>query len=118
VITCVSSTIEYSSQYMYLGEMLSEHLDFSLTAKVVVQRAGRAVGLLIARCKNAGGLPFDVFTKLYNTCVVPVITYGVSIWGTKSFSCINSIFHRAMRFFLGTSKYTPNAAVYGEMSSY
>jgi len=101
---------------MYLGVMLSEHLDLSLTAKVVAQSAGRALRLLIARCKNAGGLPFDVYTKLYNTCVVQVITYGASIWGTKSFSCIHSIHHRAMRFFLDYGKYTPNAAVFGEMS--
>ena len=31
--------------------------------------------------------------------------------GGESFSCINAVQHRAMRFFLGTGKYTPNAAV-------
>jgi hypothetical protein len=40
--------------------------------------------------------------------------YGASIWDTKSYSCINSIHNRAIRYFLGTSKYTPNAAVYSE----
>ena len=47
--------------------------------------------------------------------VTPVISYGAAVWGTKQFSCINAVHHRAMRFFLGTGKYTPNVAVQGEM---
>jgi len=46
---------------------------------------------------------------------VPIITYGASIWGVRSYSCINAVHHRAMIFFLGTGKYTPNAAVQGDM---
>ena len=106
VSTCGSLTIEYSSQYMYFRVMSSEHLDFSLTAKVVAQSAGRALALLIARCKNAGGLPFLQY--LYCT--------SYNIWGSHYFSCRNSIHHRAMMFFLGTGKYTPDTSIYGEMS--
>ena len=47
--------------------------------------------------------------------VWPVISYGAAIWGTKEYSCINAVQHRACRFFLGVGKYTPNAAVNGEM---
>jgi hypothetical protein len=47
--------------------------------------------------------------------VVPVITYASAVWGTKSFSCVNAVHHRAMRFFLGTGKYTPIVAVQGDM---
>ena len=84
-------------------------------AKVVSQSAGRALGLLIAKYKSLGGMPYDVFTKLYDSLVWPVISYGAAIWGNKSFSCINSIQNRAMRFYLGTGKYTPTAAVGGDM---
>jgi len=115
VFVCGQTAIEYASKYMYLGILLTEHLDFSLTAKCVAQSAGRALGLLIAKFRNCGGLPYDVYTKLYTTCVVPVITYGAAIWGVKQFSCINAVHYRAMRFFLGTGKYTPNTAVQGEM---
>ena len=62
-----------------------------------------------------GGIPFDVFTKLYDSCVWPVISYGAAIWGFKSFSCINAVHNRAMRFYLGVGKYTPTAAVTGDM---
>ncbi|XP_060596570.1 uncharacterized protein LOC132750580 [Ruditapes philippinarum] len=115
VFNCGNCKIEYASRYMYLGLALTEHLDYNITAKIVAQCAGRALGLLIAKYKSFGGLPYDVYTKLYYSCVVPVITYASAVWGTKSFSCVNAVHHRAMRFFLGTGKYTPIVAVQGDM---
>ena len=75
----------------------------------------RWAGLLIAKYKSIGGMPFNVFSKLYDNLVWPVISYGAAIWGTKSYSCISAVQTRAMRFFLGTGKYTPNASLYGDM---
>ena len=41
----------------------------------------------------------------------------LSIYNTTfSISCINAVQNRGMRFFLGTGKYTPTAAVFGEMA--
>ena len=44
-----------------------------------------------------------------------VIEYGASIWGAKEFTCINAVKNRAMRFFMGVGKYTPNLSLYGDM---
>ena len=57
-----------------LGVVLSEHLDYDVIDKFVAQIASRALGLLIAKCKRIGGVPYDVFTKLYETGVWPVIS--------------------------------------------
>lgn len=73
------------------------------------------MGLLIAKYRSIGGMPYDVFTKLFETLVWPVISYGASIWGFKSYTCINAVQNRALRFYLGTGKYTPTAAVAGDM---
>ena len=35
--------------------------------------------------------------------------------GFRSYSCIDAVHNRAMRFYLGVGKYTPNDAVAGEM---
>ncbi|XP_053380394.1 uncharacterized protein LOC128548887 [Mercenaria mercenaria] len=115
VFKCGDFNLDIVDRYTYLGLVLHEHLDYNVTAKVVAQSASRALGLLIAKCKAIGGFTYDVYTKLYNSLVWPVIDYGSAIWGLKSFSCINAIHNRAMRFFLGVGKYTPNAAVVGEM---
>ena len=112
---CGQHAVSTAEKYTYLGITLNEFLDFNVTAKAVAQSASRALGLLIAKFKCMGGMPYDVFTRLFDSLVWPVISYGASVWGTKSFSCIAAVQNRAMRFFLGTGKYTPNAAVYGEM---
>jgi hypothetical protein len=52
--------IEYFNKYMYLGILLTEHLDYNITAKTVAQSAGRALVLLIAKYKSQGGLPYEV----------------------------------------------------------
>ncbi len=52
---------------------------------------------------------------MYDALVLPILTYGAAIWGHRHYSCINAVFNRALRFYLGVGKYTPNAAVQGDM---
>ena len=47
-----------------------------------------------------------------------IIDYGVAIWGYKEFPSINAVQNRACRYFLGVGKYTPTAAVQGDMGWY
>ena len=49
-------------------------------------------------------MSFSVFTKLFDCLVQPIISYGAAVWGVRSFSCVNAVQNRAMRFFLGTNK--------------
>ena len=101
---------------MYLGLLLTEHLDYSKMAKHVTNSASRALGLLMTKFKTAGGLPFAKYTKLYNSTVLStsIINYGASIWGLRGFTCIKAVQNRALRFFLGVGRYTPYAAVNGD----
>ena len=115
IFKCGDRVLDVVESYTYLGMLIDEFLDYERTAKSVAKSASRALGLLIAKCKIIGGLPFNVFTKLYDNIVVPVISYSVCIWGFKPYSCISAIQNRAMRFYLGVGKYTPNAALSGEM---
>ena len=111
---CGQNMLETVNQYVYLGLLLTEHLDYTKMAKQVANSAGRALGLLITKFKCAGGLPFSTFTKLYNSTVLSIINYGASIWGCRRFTCIKAVQNRALRFFLGVGRYTPNAAVNGD----
>ena len=83
--------IQVTNQYVYLGLLLTEHLDYKMMAKHVSKSASRALGLVISKFKAFGGLPFYTFTKLYDAIVWSTISYGAAIWGDRSFSCINTI---------------------------
>ena len=62
--TCGSNDLATVDKYLYLGIALTEFPDFNITANIVSQSASRALGLLIAKFKAIGGLPFEVYPKL------------------------------------------------------
>lgn len=111
---CGNNELEIVKQYVYLGLVITEFIDYAAMAKHVANSAGRALGLVIAKFKSAGGLPFLTFTKLYDSLVWSVIDYGASVWGSRTFSCITIVQNRALRFYLGVGRYTPNVAVTGD----
>ncbi len=86
LFTLGNETLKVVDRYTYLGLVLQEHLDFNVTAKIVAQSASRALGLVICKCKAVGGLPYDVFTHLFDSIVWPVVGYGAAIWGQKCHS--------------------------------
>ena len=86
-----NDAVNVIDRYTYLGVVLSEHLDYNIMAKCVAQSASRALGLFIAKCKNIGGVPYNVFTKLYDSVVWLVISYSAPIWGFRSYSCIDAV---------------------------
>ena len=82
--TCGTDTLDIVDKYTYPGIVINAYLDYNVTAKTVAQSAGRALGLLIAKCKIMVGLSYDVYTKLYNADVWPAISYGASMWGVNT----------------------------------
>ena len=113
--TCCNSNIDTVDSYKYLGIWFDEHLDFHVSTKYLAASASRALGLVISKAKVLGGINFNTFTKLYDSCVAPILDYGSAIWGIDEFSSINAVFYRACRFFLGVGKYAPNDAMLGDM---
>ena len=110
-----SENIEIADSYTYLGILLTEHLDYHAMAAQVAKSASRALGLVISKYKSFGGMPFDTYKKLYDSVVWSTISYGAAVWGDREFSAINAVQNRAERFFMGIGRYTPNAAVNGDM---
>ncbi len=61
--------------YEYLGLNLNEYMDYHFMSKMVAKSANRALRRLIAKSRLTGGMSYDVFMKLYNSLVLPVIDY-------------------------------------------
>jgi hypothetical protein len=95
--------------------MLNGYIDMEAIAKSVAKSANRALCLLIEKHKAFGIMPHNVFRKLHEYLVVPVIEYAAAVWGINDFSCFNSVQNRACLFFMGVSKLTPNCAVHGDL---
>ena len=59
--------------------------------KMIAQSACRALGLLIAKDKALGGMPYQCFSKCYDAIVQSTLNYGSPIYGTSAFSCIDAV---------------------------
>ena len=102
-------------KYKYLGLWMHELMDYGETVRPLSSSANRALGALITKVKNIGGMSYDMFTRLYESLVLPVLNYGAAIWGTAKYHCANVIQNRASRYFLGVGRNTSNDATRAEM---
>ena len=107
--------LEIVSQYKYLGIVLDEHLNFNKASEVLGGAAGRALSVIISKFKNIHGMGYETFTKLFHSCVSPILDYSCCIWGFDNFKDIEKIQNQACRFYLGVHKFAPIIAVQGDM---
>ena len=82
----------------------------------VFDRANKALGVIIAKSKELGGLPFTVFTKLYEVSILSVFNYTAHIWSfNRSVPTLpKKIQNNSLRFFFGLGKTAPIAALLGD----
>ena len=60
-------------------------------------------------------MSYDVYTKMIETIVEPVLFYCSGILGTRKFPKVQSVLNKACRYFLGVTKNAPNIATRGDM---
>ena len=66
-------------KYKYLGIILDEHLKFEQCAEMLASSAGRALAKMISKFKTYKSLTFNTFTKLYDSCIWPILDYCSTI---------------------------------------
>ena len=60
-------------------------------------------------------MSFTIYTKLFNARVLPIMTYGCSVWCHVNCNKIQQIFFKGMRIFLGVHKFAPLFGIIGDM---
>ncbi|XP_071151604.1 uncharacterized protein [Mytilus edulis] len=112
---CGSHSLVYVDSYKYLGIWFSEHVTWNKAVKELSKSASRALSCLTVKFYAYGGMTYQVFTKLYESLVQPILLYGASIWGNTEHRLINNVQNRASKIFLGVTKLTSNTAVQGDL---
>ena len=110
--TIGQTPLEMVNTYKYLGVIFDEHLKYSAHCDAISKGAGRALGGIISKFYNMKEFGFKSYEKLYYNCVVPILNYGASTWGFKSFKCIDNIHNRSMRYYLGVHRSAPVTALF------
>lgn len=107
--------LSFSETYKYLGFVFHENMKFCTGKRVLSDSAGRALGAVINKMKVCPDLSFATYTQLFDSMVAPILFYAAGVWGYEEAIECNSVQNRAMRYFLGVHKFTPRAAIEGEM---
>ena len=106
--------IEYAHEYKYLGFWFNEFLDLDNSIQRVFNSGNQALGAVIAKAKAAGGLPFSVFTRLYDASVLSICNYSAHIWAHRKNLQLNKLQNNALKFFFGLGNAAPLAALEGD----
>ena len=61
------------------------------------------------------GLGYYTYSKLYQSCVCPVLDYASEIWGYKGYDKIDRIQNRAIKAYLGVHSLAPKPSIQGDM---
>jgi len=109
------NTLNIVPEYKYLGVVLNENLDYEKTGCMFAEASGRALGAIRNKLYNLKGCGYSTFTKLYMSCVTPIMDYAASVWGFKRNSKCESVQHRAARIFLGVHRFAAIHAISGDI---
>ena len=107
--------LQIVDKYVYLGIVFDKHLNFKECAETLCCSAGRALGKIIGKFKTFENVNYKTYTKLYDTCVWPILDYCSSIWSHCNHLKSDNIQNRAIRYHLGLHKNAPILALQSEM---
>ena len=107
------------NSYKYLGICFSTRLSFYHACQDLVSRAKRALLCIMSKLYRIGCNSVNVFLKIFDTQVQPIVLYGAEIWGLESCSSmIDNVHLFGLKRYLGVDRRTPNDLVYGEVGRF
>ena len=109
-------TIELVPQYKYLGCVLNEHLDYTVTSDILAKSGLRALGAVVNKLKTNNFMSYKVFSKLYKVNVVSIVDYCAGVWGFQNYDGPNRVHNIAQRYYLGVHKCTSLVMLQGDMA--
>ena len=105
--------------YKYLGIYFSTKLSFSAACRDMASKAKKALLVVIQRLRHYNNSSFNVFIKIFDVKILPIMLYGAEVWGLeKSVKYCEELHLYAIKKFLAVDIKTPNDLVYRELNRY
>ena len=109
-------SVDYCTTYKYLGVTINEFLNFNFSANSQSESAGRTLGAIITKTIKNGGLPYQIYTTLFDACCTSITDYGAEVWGFERREGPIKIHLRAARSFLGLPKNATSVGILAEIN--
>ena len=104
----------------YLGIIFSTRLSFAAACRDLASRAKNRLLFIMRKLFMLNNNSLQLFVKIFDTQIQPVIQYGSELWGLDKKVVIycESVHLFGLKKFLGVEMRTPNDLVYGETNRY
>ena len=79
--------LEIVQEFKYLGVIFNYNGSFVKNRKHVYEQAQRAMFSLLRRSRQLD-LPLDIQLALFDTLIMPILTYGCEVWGFEKSTII------------------------------
>ena len=87
----------------------------NVPGNVLAEGASRALGKLLSKYYLNKGLGINTYTKIYETCICPIMDYCSGVWGFALNDQLDKIHMRAIRCFLGVNLYATKVGMEGDL---
>ena len=116
VFKCGTQVINTIARYTYLGVILDEHVTFSFCIDSRYTSGSKSLSSIIGKYNVYGNFTYDMYSQLYDTCVIPTMLYGAEVFGYIHHSNFERrIQKRALGLFIGVHTSTRIQAIMGYM---
>ena len=110
--------LEVVNSYKYLGLTFSTKLSFTAAMEEAKLRGKKGTNEILGILGKMGCSSPDIFFKLFDSQVVPLVLYGSEIWGYKSCTQLEQVHLYACKRFLHVRNKSANDIVYGELGRF
>ncbi|XP_077978836.1 uncharacterized protein LOC144434256 [Glandiceps talaboti] len=108
------TSIEVVSYYNYLGLLLSCRNKWSKAVSNLADQARKAMFSIFSFERKVGVITHEVYFKLFDSLILPILLYGSELWGFQQFMQIEMVQLKYCKHFLGVRQNTTNEAVLGD----
>ncbi len=114
------AVVERVESYKYLGFVLHATKKMTVGTDAVVATARKALFAMRRRCALLGIRDIALQCKLFDTLVLPILSYGCEVWGvdTKCGAAAEALHRDFLRRLLGVQKSIANHTVLAELGHF
>ena len=111
-------SIEIVDQYKYLGILFTSNGKLTKAKATLSQQARKAHYALFKAAKSSSFPPTRVMCKLFDSLVMPVLTYSAKVWGIAKCEEVERVQYQFCKYVLQLPSKESNAATLTELGRY
>ena len=110
--------VEVVNEYNYLGITFTTKMSFNNASIPLIAKAKKCINEILFSLRSLSSSDLNLFTKLFDSKVYPVLSYGCELWGIFNMEDIERVHLYALKRFLNVSLHCSNNIVYSETGRY